>query len=292
MSMMRCVCAAAVGCLVATATAQQERDSKAPIRVFDAVEATARATARTSAAELLVASLESSAGPEALRNAARDAAELLSGTAMAERLLSVAAADPADEIERAMESIADDLAFEPLEEAPVPQGWPSYAPVGEVVLKPYPAYRVARAAMRRSGMSSSFMTLFRHIQQEDIAMTAPVEMSYADSSTARGSGMGFLYRYEEMGEAGSDGDVDVVDVPASLAISIGSRGRSTSGRVEQLADVLEEWLEERADSFEVVGALRVMAYNGPSVFGDRAFFEVEIPVRLVESSSPADVAVF
>ena len=65
--------------------------------------------------------------------------------------------------------------FHPIKEAEMPKGFPDYTPVGQIEVKHYPAYRRATA----SGMAE-FWTLFKHIKQNHVAMTAPVEMDYGD----------------------------------------------------------------------------------------------------------------
>ena len=64
--------------------------------------------------------------------------------------------------------------------AALPEGFPDPTPAGEIQIKRYPAYRLARSKM--SGADSvAFWTLFLHIKKNEIAMTAPVEMTYAES---------------------------------------------------------------------------------------------------------------
>ena len=58
-------------------------------------------------------------------------------------------------------------------EAPLPDGFPTYTPVGEIEVKRYPAYRKAETT---GGVA--FWTLFQHIKTAGISMTAPVEMTY------------------------------------------------------------------------------------------------------------------
>ena len=62
------------------------------------------------------------------------------------------------------------------ESAPTPDGWPHRTPIGEVQVKEYPEYREAVAD--GGEVEPVFRTLFNHIKDNDIAMTAPVDMSY------------------------------------------------------------------------------------------------------------------
>jgi len=175
-------------------------------------------------------------------------------------------------------SAVDDATFRPVVEAPLPEGFPDYAPVGKIVVKEYPAYRMAKA-----DGGNSFWTLFRHIKANDIAMTAPVEMQYGDAEADRPSAqtMAFLYQSTDQGKLGQQGRVDVVDVPPMTAVSIGVRGARTQSSVTQCRERLQSWLDENKDQYEAVGELRVLGYNSPFVPRSKNFFEVEIPVRAI-----------
>ena len=78
-------------------------------------------------------------------------------------------------------AIAEDAVRKPMmiSEAKLPEGFPGPGPVGEVITKTYPAHRLARVRSGGPGNDGSFMKLFRHIERNEIAMTAPVEMEMA-----------------------------------------------------------------------------------------------------------------
>lgn len=57
-------------------------------------------------------------------------------------------------------------------EAKLPRDYPAPGPVNEVIVKTYPTHRLARVT-GEVGDNSMFMRLFRHIERNDIAMTAP-----------------------------------------------------------------------------------------------------------------------
>ena len=63
-----------------------------------------------------------------------------------------------------------------ISEAKLPEGFPQPGPVGSVIVKEYPAYRLARTRAG-GGDGGMFMRLFRHIERNDVKMTAPVEMT-------------------------------------------------------------------------------------------------------------------
>lgn len=231
---------------------------------------------------------------EALRGAATAAAKALGEQSLvAARLRAQVAADvPTDPAAiatalRSMRSlltqVASDLRFQPMREAPVPEGWPAPAPVGDVVIKEYPSYRMAQAPMRAEGDMSAFWKLFQHIQSNDIPMTAPVQMDHAagkGDELGERRAMAFLYEKGERGKPGVQGNVEVVDVPAATFVSIGARGYETQDTIDELTADLRRWLAAHAPRYELAGPMRVMGWNSPSVRGERRFYEVEFPVRL------------
>ena len=191
------------------------------------------------------------------------------------RLLVVQASTPTDEA-------ADKATFKPVVEAPLPDGFPTYTPVGEIEVKHYPAYRKAET----SGLVA-FWTLFEHITSAGISMTAPVEMTYQTEGPPLGRerAMAFLYGNKSTGTPGRSGKVEVVDVPAATVVSLGLRGQRSDAALIQAEQRLRSWLEDNKTGYEQNGPLRVMGYNSPFVARDRQFFEVQIPIRELTSSA-------
>ncbi|MHC4831495.1 MAG: CIA30 family protein [Planctomycetota bacterium] len=174
--------------------------------------------------------------------------------------------------------IVSDLRFEPVREAALPAGFPDARPVGEIRIQHYPTYRAAYTETRDATGESAFWTLFTHIQNRDIAMTAPVETTFgAERTELAESGMAFLYASTALGRTGAQGAVEVVDVPALSAVSIGMRGVRSLERIEDARRKLERWIDERP-GWRRSGSLRTMEYNSPMVRGERRYFEVQIPV--------------
>ncbi len=171
---------------------------------------------------------------------------------------------------------AEDAAFKPVVEAPLPEGFPTYTPVGQIEVKQYPAYRKAETSGR-----IAFWTLFEHIKSEGIPMTAPVEMTYQSDGppVGRERAMAFLYGNKSTGTAGRKGNVETVDVPAGAVVSIGMRGPRSETALAQAEQRLRDWLEQNKSRYEQSGAVRIMGYNSPFVARDRQFFEVQIPIR-------------
>ena len=171
------------------------------------------------------------------------------------------------------------LRFEPKDEAPLPEGFPELTPVGEIRLQQYPKYRLAKTEMTLLE-GRAFWTLFNHIKEREIAMTAPVEMTYAaDEKGTKKTSMSFLYRSTEQGELGTADKVEVVDVPAQAAVSLGIRGSANRERVADAKRRLEAWLQSHSDEYESSGPLRVMNHNSPFVAESKQYSEVQIPVR-------------
>ena len=158
----------------------------------------------------------------------------------------------------------------------MPKGFPTYTPVGQVEIKEYPAYRKASA----SG-PAEFWTLFQHIKQNNVTMTAPVEMDYGDPRAPKNKerSMSFLYERPDQGSPGKQGNVEVIDVPAMTVVSIGCRGARTASAIAEAREKLVTWLDEKKGEYVAAGPMRIMGYNSPFVPRDRSFFEVQIPVK-------------
>ena len=180
-------------------------------------------------------------------------------------------------------SQADDRPPRPMviAEAKLPEGFPGPGPIGTVIVKEYPAYRLART---RSGGDDGgmFMKLFRHIERNEVKMTAPVEMTLPEGGDARGTAnaMAFLYASPAIGTAGpdpADGDVVVEDMPALTVASVGIRGGYGPATFDRGATQVSDWLREHPE-WEPAGPPRVLAYNSPFVPGLLKYAEVQVPV--------------
>lgn len=241
--------------------------------------AQSRATveSRREAADLLTLALSTRDSSTGLRNAARVAAGRLPDTSNAAAKLRALASGRTEEakLRRAMTSVRDDLAFVRVRDAEMPVGFPPTAPVGEIVLKEYPRYRMVRTRAN-TGQMTEFWTLFAHIKSHDIAMTAPVEMNYDRDGERRD--MAFLYGKPDLGSAGKRSLVEVVDSKPMKTVTIGIRGRRTDRAIAAARRALDKWMSTQ-QRYEIAGDMRVMGYNGPSVPSSRQFFEVEYPVR-------------
>ena len=257
--------------------------------------------AREEAADVLGASLDvagklddEGSAAALLMAAAETAGESLGESALAgdlQQMLAEARARRADEpgavaamLEEGLRRTLGDLEFEPVMEAALPEGFPPPTPVGEIEVKDYPLYRIARAG---SGGNGAFWQLFQHIQKHDIPMTAPVEMTY--DATGDEVDMAFMYEFAAQGTPGPDGSVEVTDIPPMLVASIGCRGWSSETSKAEALVKLRNWIDAR-DDLELAGPVRRFGYNGPSVRGDRRYYEIQIPVRRVKSTEVAEAS--
>jgi hypothetical protein len=173
-----------------------------------------------------------------------------------------------------------------IREAKLPLGFPPPGPVDRVILKEYPAYRAARveaADGQKDAAGKMFRPLFQHIKKNNIAMTAPVEMTYksdAAGEEAQPVAMAFLYGSPQTGEVARQGDVEVIDLPAQKVISVAVRGGYEKGFAAGL-EQLQNWLSQHPDRFEVVGSPRFLGYNSPFVPWFLRIGEVQLPVKPV-----------
>lgn len=180
---------------------------------------------------------------------------------------------------------ARNLAFEAFIEAPFPAGFPHPVPAGEIQVTEYPEYRRARASQGLGRQNGAFFTLFRHITSNDIAMTAPVEMTVEND---RAVDMAFLYGDPNTGKSGAAGRVAVQDVPSMTVVSMGVRGTSEGSAVKAGLAELEAWLARHEGEWKQAGSPRIMGYNSPMVPRNRQFSEVQIPIERIVKPRSAD----
>jgi hypothetical protein len=142
-------------------------------------------------------------------------------------------------------------------------------------------------ARAKADENLAFWTLFRHIKQNEIAMTAPVKMSYssAENGDRRQQSMAFLYGHRGLGEVGPSGSVRVVDVPPQTVVSTGMRGQRTRKKVEAAYQRLKDWIDSKSQQYQVAGNMRVMGYNSPFVPSNRQYFEVQIPITAAQAAA-------
>ena len=165
------------------------------------------------------------------------------------------------------------LAFRPLDEAPIPEGFPAFTPAGMIEVKQYPAYRKATG--------DGFWPLFQHIQTRGIPMTAPVEMGAGTSSRGDGE-MAFLYQNTEVGSLGPMDGVQVEDTPPATYASLGLRGNTNREKAADARKRLQAWLAANPDYVAAEGdeePFRVLGYNSPMVRGNDRYWEAQLRVK-------------
>lgn len=189
------------------------------------------------------------------------------------------AATSAELLEGALRKSHDILTFEVKQEADLPVGFPKPTPLGEIQVKQYPAYRLARTASQKN---SGFFKLFSHITLNRIEMTAPVEMTYLsdDQKEPEQIDMAFIYGDAKLGSTGTKlGGVTVKDISALTTVSIGLKGDNDRVKLAEVERRLERWLAQQANDYERAGNLRVLGYNSPQVRPDERYYEVELPIK-------------
>ena len=175
-------------------------------------------------------------------------------------------------------------------EAALPAGWPAPGPVGEVVEKSFPASRTYWAG---GNMNLAFMRCFRHLQEHDLEMTAPVVMDYQhherDLSALEERIAGpvalerlhFVLEEPSLDELGVEGPVEVEDTPALQVLSVGYQGDLTDEAIRECEAQLAAALGERED-LQSAGPARILGYNSPMVPEQRRYWEVQLPVEAAE----------
>ncbi len=173
------------------------------------------------------------------------------------------------------------LTFKPKMEAPVPSGFPEPTPLGVVEFKKLPIYRMAKVSSSTS--NTSFFTLFNHIKKNDIAMTAPVEMTMVEKNGKYAeSSMAFLYKETSLGKTGTQDSIQVLDTSESLVVCVGMQGSPNSKAIETATKWLNEKLKSKPGEYEIVGELKVMGYNSPFMPDKLKYYEVMLPIKSIK----------
>lgn len=235
---------------------------------------------------------------DSFRKSVQRSARLLDiESSMRERLLSIAArtksGEPVESEEasgatpeivslkdakKMIVAIANDLAFAPTFESELPNNFPAPTPVGEIEIKKYPSYRMAKTD---SQDGSAFARLFNHIKTNEISMTSPVQMQYEEApkgETMRESSMAFLYPDQKTGDISDQGEVCVIDTEPASFISMGMRGKPSAKDVATAASKLREASLHFPSKFELKNEIRLLGYNSPSVPAENQFFEIQIEI--------------
>jgi len=171
--------------------------------------------------------------------------------------------------------------------APLPEGFPDPTPDGQIDVKQYPVYRSATVQVKGdlgSASSRGFSPLFRHISDNDISMTAPVEAQYpaatlqANAAMQGDTAVSFLYRNVDMVPKAVEPDVQVEDTPPMTVVSFGVRGGYDYEIYTKGIEQLQSWLATHPE-YSVVGAPRRFFYDGPFIPDALKRSDIQIPVQ-------------
>ncbi|MGD1951359.1 MAG: heme-binding protein [Leptolyngbyaceae cyanobacterium] len=171
--------------------------------------------------------------------------------------------------------------------APLPKGFPPPTAKGDIEIKQYPTYRAATVQVRGDlGKASSrgFSPLFRHISNNDISMTAPVETRYpaatlqTDSISQGDAAVSFLYRSVDVVPKEVAQNVRVEDMPPMMVVSIGMRGSYGYGVYTRGVQELQDWLAAHPE-YELAGPPRRFFYDGPFIPDGLKRSDIQIPVQ-------------
>lgn len=170
--------------------------------------------------------------------------------------------------------------------ADLPAGFPAPGPLGQIIIKQYPAYReaIVHAGTPSADADGMFFPLFNHIQRNNIPMSSPVEMSYSATTQPgqKPQSMAFVYPAPTTGTIGpdvKDAAVAVVDIPAMTVVSVAVRGSYNAKHFQTAYAQLQAWLKDHAADYQAAGQPRYLAYNSPFVLPFLRVGEVQIPVR-------------
>ena len=171
--------------------------------------------------------------------------------------------------------------------APLPEGFPAPTADGAIEVKQYPVYRSATVQVEGDlGTASSrgFSPLFRHISDNDISMTAPVEAQYpaatlqADAASQGETAVSFLYRSLDIVPKEIEQDVQVKDMPPMTVVSFGVRGGYEYDIYAKGIERLQGWLAAHPE-YSVAGPPRRFFYDGPFIPDALKRSDIQIPVQ-------------
>ncbi|MFQ3226323.1 MAG: effector-binding domain-containing protein [Lentimonas sp.] len=148
-------------------------------------------------------------------------------------------------------------------------------PVGSIEIKTLPAARLLAAHGEGNYFQENnglFRPLFQYIQDNDIAMTIPVEAEIEP-------GIMYFYLgtdYKETELENTD-RVQIVTLPERTVLSLGVRGSYSPANFEEAKAELLSWLAQQ-DEWIASGSARAIYWNGPFTIGFLKRAEVHIPV--------------
>lgn len=169
--------------------------------------------------------------------------------------------------------------------AGLPLGFPAPATVGTIEVKQYPKYRAVtytHTGPPQYATRAAFDPLYRHISNNQIAMTTPVEARYfaedtdADAPTSLVE-VSFLYPEPDIKPQQIDANVKVTDYPQMTVVSVGIQGPYSWDLYQINLHRLQVWLAEHPE-YQVAGPPRRLLYNSPRTPESIKRSEVQIPI--------------
>ena len=156
-------------------------------------------------------------------------------------------------------------------------------PVGQIEVKTLPYSKLIACHGQGNYFEQSdslFRPLFNYIQENDIAMTTPVEAQIQP---------GVMYFYIGADAAkrplSKTETIDVVEMPARTVLSVGIRGGYSSENFAASEALLRKWLAEQAD-YRATGPARAIYWNGPFTLGLLKRSEVHLTIERIDQASP------
>lgn len=178
--------------------------------------------------------------------------------------------------------------------APLPEGFPPPTSDGQLEVKQYPSYRAATVHITgplAEAPSRGFAPLYRHINRNQIAMTAPVETRYplgtlqSNTLVMGEATVSFLYRSLDIEPETTDADVEIEEVPAMIVVSLGQRGSYDYDSYMQGLERIQDWLQQHPQ-WSVAGAPRRLFYDAPFIPNYLKRSEIQIPIRGGKPNGP------
>ena len=156
-------------------------------------------------------------------------------------------------------------------------------PLGEIEVKTLPASKLIACHGQGDYFDRSdslFRPLFRYIQENDIAMTTPVEAEIKP---------GVMYFYigavAAKRQLAKTDAVDVVELPERTVLSVGLRGTYSGENFAKGEALLRAWIAKQA-GYRATGPARAIYWNGPFTPGLLKRSEVHLPVERSYQASP------
>ena len=153
--------------------------------------------------------------------------------------------------------------------------------VGQTEIKTLPAAKLIASESDRGYFernNSLFRPLFRYIQDNDIAMTTPVEAEMEP---------GIMYFYiggdDAERELAATNEVRVVELPERTMASIGARGSYSPANFAAAEAKLKAWIEAEG-THQATGPARAIYWNGPFTLGVLKRSEVHIPIEVIPTN--------